>query len=76
MDYTALMRESNCAAHLVCIGQQRREDRQFACLKQAAQGLSLDKLHAEINKVFFLAHVIDSDDVGMVQSTSGLGFLL
>ena len=38
------------------------------------QAFAFDQLHLDVVEIFFVTHVIDGDDVGMLQSTRRLRF--
>src|SRR3954470_12128434 len=76
MNHSALMGEANRAAYLVHVRQQSRHGRKMASLKLRSESLALDELHAQVDKVLFLANVINGDDVGMVEASRRLGLLL
>ena len=76
MDDSTLVCESHRTAHLIGIGQQRRERRKFAPVEQRGECLALDELHAEVNEIFLLTDVIDGNDVGMIQPAGSFGFEL
>ncbi len=63
----------NRGTNLLRVGEQHGDRRKFTALHQRRECCSLDVLHAQIDKTFFYANVINGDDVGMVEIAGGLG---
>jgi hypothetical protein len=60
----------------LCGDLQRFPDGHSPGFKQRTHGLAVYKLHRDVGRCGIAAHVINRDDVGMVQSRGGARFLL
>jgi hypothetical protein len=74
MNETPFMRVVEGAASLqsICEFQNDREIRALG--DNLFQAFALNQFHRDVGKILFVTHVVDGDDIGMLQSTRRLRF--